>query len=374
LTTGIYKMISIWEKQSLLQYDVIVVGAGITGLSTAASLKESKPELNILIIERGTLPTGASTKNAGFACFGSISELAVDREAQGDKGMVKLVDRRYSGLQKTRTRLGADKMGLLIKGGYELLNDNTSHYLNDIDEVNDLLKPIFKNPVFIPANEKISTFGFSDTPHLIENPYEGQVDTGLLMKSLWQYCSQLGIQIITGTEVIEVSATEVRSKDFTFSAQAVAICTNAFTKKLTDLELTPGRGIVMAISTEKPLKASGTFHYDEGYYYFRDYHGKLIFGGGRNLTLDEEATTDFGINPKIEEKLHQDLKEMILPYTDYEVEMIWSGIMAFGPTKAPVLKKTEDGIYLGVRLGGMGVALGSLVGAELSELILSEHF
>jgi len=374
LTNGIYKMISIWEKQSLLQYDVIVVGAGITGLSTAASLKESKPDLHILVIERGTLPTGASTKNAGFACFGSISELASDRKALGDEGMVNLVNRRYSGLQKTINRLDADRIGLLVKGGYELLNEKTSHYINDIDEVNDLLKPIFKSAVFKPANEKISTFGFSGTPHLIENPFEGQVDTGMLMKSLWQYCNQLGIQIITGTEVIGVSETEVRSKDFTFSAKAVAVCTNAFTKKLIDLDLTPGRGIVMAINTKKPLKASGTFHYDEGYYYFRDYHGKLIFGGGRNLALEEEATTDFGINSKIEEKLHHNLKEMILPYTDYEVEMIWSGIMAFGPTKAPVVQKTKDGIYLGVRLGGMGVALGSLVGDEVSGMILSEHF
>ena len=61
-------MISIWEKESLLSYDAIVVGAGITGLSTAASLKELSPQLNILVLEKGTFPAGASTRNAGCAC------------------------------------------------------------------------------------------------------------------------------------------------------------------------------------------------------------------------------------------------------------------------------------------------------------------
>jgi glycine/D-amino acid oxidase-like deaminating enzyme len=63
-------MLSLWEKQSFLEYDVIVVGAGITGLSTAVSIKEKNPKISVLVVERGILPTGASTKNAGFACFG----------------------------------------------------------------------------------------------------------------------------------------------------------------------------------------------------------------------------------------------------------------------------------------------------------------
>jgi len=62
--------LSVWEKESFVQYDVVIVGAGITGLSTAASLIEQRPELKILVLERGLLPTGASTRNAGFACDG----------------------------------------------------------------------------------------------------------------------------------------------------------------------------------------------------------------------------------------------------------------------------------------------------------------
>jgi len=371
-------MVSFWEQQSLLQYDVIIVGAGITGLSTAASLKESQPDLNILVIERGTLPSGASTKNAGFACFGSISELAGDRRALGDDGMVKLVNRRWKGLQKTINRLGAEKIGFLQKGGYELLNNQNIHHLEAIDQVNDLLSSVFPEIVFTVENEKIKEFGLGQTQSLVYNQYEGQLNTGELIRNLWLYCSQLGIQIITGTEVKQIlpdgEFTTIVTPNFQFKARAAALCTNAFTQNFMDIDLSPGRGMVMAITPSKPLKLSGTFHYDEGYFYFRDFHGKLIYGGGRNLAMEDETTTSFGINAKIEARLHRDLKEIILPNTDYQVDMKWSGIMAFGPTKTPILKKTEDGLFVGVRLGGMGVALGSLLGEELAQLIISDRF
>ena len=64
--------LSYWEKTSFFDYDVIVIGSGIVGLNAAIHLKKSSPALKISVLESGFLPTGASTKNAGFACFGSI--------------------------------------------------------------------------------------------------------------------------------------------------------------------------------------------------------------------------------------------------------------------------------------------------------------
>ena len=75
---------SYWELQSFLQrYPVAVLGSGIVGLSAAIQIKTERPELPVLVLERGALPTGASTRNAGFACFGSLSELLDDRQHMG---------------------------------------------------------------------------------------------------------------------------------------------------------------------------------------------------------------------------------------------------------------------------------------------------
>ncbi|WP_425391896.1 NAD(P)/FAD-dependent oxidoreductase [Ekhidna sp.] len=370
---------SLWEKQSFLETDVIVIGAGITGLSTAATLKEQSPDLRVTVLERGILPTGASTKNAGFACFGSVSELLNDIEALGADGMVSLVEKRWDGLQKTCQRLGRSMIDIQVKSGYELIFDKQSEVVNKIGAINDLLEDFFQEEVFKLSDDKITSFGFGQTHHLIENHLEGQLDTGKLISSLWKYCAEIGIQIHTGCEVLEIkeeaSGVKVDCRDAYFSAKKVAVCTNAFTNKLLNkkLDVTPGRGIVMSVIPENPLKFEGTFHYKEGYYYFRDYYGKLLYGGGRNLALEEEETTTFCINEKIKTQLISDLESIILPNQMYQVEMEWTGIMAFGETKAPIVTKVSERIAMGVRLGGMGVAIGSLVGEEVAEILMEVH-
>jgi glycine/D-amino acid oxidase-like deaminating enzyme len=64
--------LSYWERTSFLQnYDYTIVGAGIVGLFAAIEIKKKNARAKVLVIERSALPDGASTKNAGFACFGS---------------------------------------------------------------------------------------------------------------------------------------------------------------------------------------------------------------------------------------------------------------------------------------------------------------
>ncbi|MGC4234401.1 MAG: FAD-binding oxidoreductase, partial [Niabella sp.] len=69
------QQISIWEAETFYApQDIIIVGAGFTGLWTAFYLKQKYPSKKITIIERGPVPAGASGRNAGFACFGSLTE------------------------------------------------------------------------------------------------------------------------------------------------------------------------------------------------------------------------------------------------------------------------------------------------------------
>ena len=87
--------LSFWEqKQYFTNIDVVIVGSGIVGLSAALSLKEKSPKINILIVESGALPSGASTKNAGFACIGSISELIDDLKKREEEEVFALVEKR----------------------------------------------------------------------------------------------------------------------------------------------------------------------------------------------------------------------------------------------------------------------------------------
>ena len=369
-------MISIWEKQSFQNYDVIVVGAGISGLSTAASLLEKRAGLSVLVLERGLLPTGASTKNAGFACFGSLTELMSDRETMADEDLLTLVNRRCKGLKLLRQRLGDQRIDFQQKSGFELISESQVGCLDHLGVVNELLKPIFDNQVFSIENKKLKQFGFGKTKYLIENHFEGQIDTGKMISALWKYVTEKGGHILTGAEVSHFESiegkVEVLVGQHSFFAHDLIICTNAFTPQLVNIPMKPGRGIVIAVKPEAPIPFEGTFHYEQGYFYFRDFYDKIIFGGGRNLDFETERTAEFEINNKILMRLKQDLEEVIIPGIGYEITDQWTGIMAFGDTKNPYVSKFDDHVYAGVRLGGMGVALGSLIGQELAELVLGE--
>jgi len=64
---------SYWERDHFVHnIDFLIIGAGIVGYSTAIHLKQSNPGAKVIILERGNLPSGASSKNAGFN--GKISD------------------------------------------------------------------------------------------------------------------------------------------------------------------------------------------------------------------------------------------------------------------------------------------------------------
>ena len=71
----------------------------------------------------------------------------------------------------------------------------------------------------------------------------------------------------------------------------------------------------------------------------------------------------------IQNQLKTILQETILPNTKFEIAHSWSGIMGVGNQKKAIVKPISTHVYCGVRLGGMGVAIGSLVGKELAELL-----
>lgn len=376
-------MLSFWEKQSLLQYDHIVLGSGIVGLSTAISLKELQPAARVLVLERDILPTGASTRNAGFACIGSLTEILSDLKGLPPEDVAALVLRRRQGLQLLRQRIGDTHMDYREQGSYELISKGEMPALDRLEAVNDLLQPVLNGKAFTLVNEKIAPFGFNReyAQALVQNNYEGELHTGKMMRRLIDLAIGKGVEIKTGCPVTQFAEEQAgvqvtvnaAGTAVVFRCRKLALCTNAFTKALLpELDLQPGRGQVLITDPVPGLPFKGIFHLDEGYYYFRELQGRVLFGGGRNLDFEGEATTEFDLNDQIQARLEERLRTIILPGRPFRVADRWTGIMAFGPNKQPLLQPYTKNIYLGVRMGGMGIAIGSAVGQQLAELMLRD--
>lgn len=368
---------SYWEvKTWLSNVDYCIVGSGITGLNCALRLNKEYPQAKILILERGLLPNGASTKNAGFACFGSISEILDDLNTHTKEEVVQLVQKRVQGLELLRHNLGDTQIGYHLYGGYELFTREDQELFEQcvvkLEDINELLKPVFHEDVFSVEKDN---FGFKEIqPKLIFNRFEGQINTGKMMNALLNKVQSAGIKILNNVTVEEFQehqdGVSIKTNSFEMNTRKLLIATNGFASKLGISMVKPARAQVLITKPVPGLKIKGTFHLDKGYYYFRNIDNRILLGGGRNLDFKAEETMDMMETQLIQEKLEQLLKTTILPKTSVEVDQRWSGIMGVGNQKKPILERVSENVYCGVRLGGMGVAIGSLVGKELAELAI----
>ena len=371
--------LSYWEHQSFFgPADVAIIGAGLVGLTAALYLKQRRPTWRVVVLERGALPSGASTKNAGFACFGSISEL-IEQEKRGD--LQAVVAARCEGLARLRELVGDAALDYQPVGGYELFRDEeaalAAECRDKIDYFNQLLAPVVGHArTFRDASTEAKRFGFGGVSMLLKNEHEGSLDAGRMMRVLLARTWAADVPVLTNcaVEAVEASATGQRlrlANGATIEASQVLLATNAFaTELLPELAVTPGRGQILVTEPLPDVSLPGTFHYDHGYAYFRQLPDhRILLGGGRNLDFAAEATVAPGLTPPVQTYLENLLHTVVLPSRQPRIDFRWSGVMGFGPALAPIIDWVRPGVLAAVRCNGMGVAMGAGTGWQAAGML-----
>lgn len=397
--------LSVWEKESFFApADIVIAGSGLVGLWSAWYLKRKAPSLRITMVESGLIPTGASTRNAGFACIGSFTELLADTRSIGVDHMLELVEMRWRGLKKIRKTFRPAEIGYEQLGGYELLLSSAEasakaaltseasakagltsetpamidslELRSAIDLLNRSLKKITgEQKTFRLQNEKIGKFGFAGVQYLIENRTEGQLHSGKLCQALLRLVQSMGVTVLNNTTIREFEKVSGHlllhtNHPFPLSASQLLVCTNAFARQLLpQLDITPARGQILVTSPIDGLPFKGTFHLDEGYYYFRNLGDRVLLGGARNKAFEAETTTEMITTDTIQQELQRLLHEVILPNRHVTIEDRWAGIMGMGAEKRPIVRAINDHVFCAVRLNGMGVAISPLIGEQAASLL-----
>lgn len=364
---------SFWENELYASvWDLIIAGGGLTGQSVALFYKKARPDARVLVIDRGFFPLGASTRNAGFACFGSVTEHMADMELEEEKNIIKRIGRRVNGLKLLREMLGDEQIDYAEPGAWEIFTDKHKY-----DEAVSKLG-LFNSWLIEAAGLRnvYSAGKFNGFP-AISIKHEGCLHPGKMMKTLYQKNLELGVEFRWNTSISKLETEPSRvvlENGITLQAQKLAVAANSFTPHLlTDIRITPGRGFVFITKPIPDLTWKGTFHYDRGYYYFRSVgNDRLLLGGARSLNIEVETTTEFGVNPVIKNHLFDFANTVLKLPSGWEIEQEWSGIMGFTPTKSPVLQKQGKHCVVAAGLSGMGVALGMQLGREAAQMLQSE--
>lgn len=370
---------SYWDRTLLPEkFDYVIIGSGIVGLTAALHCKQRFPDKQIAVLEKGITPAGASTKNAGFACFGSLSEIVDDFQHTDEVAVLELIRERWEGLRYLHQLTHGDDIGFETLGGYEVFTPELSELyeqcMQQLTTVNKLLKPLFNRNVFSEANQKISEFRLGQTQHMLENPFEGQLHTGKLMQVLLKKCLTAGVMVLFGAHVENWHESDLQVEialrnGFALQTEKLIVATNGFTGELLPtIPVEPARAQVLLTAPVANLKLRGTFHMDRGYYYFRNIDQRVLLGGARHIDKDNERTTAQVTSAKIQDALDLTLQSIVLPYTNYSVDMRWVGTMGVGEQKSPIVERITDRTALAVRMGGMGVAIGSRIGQKVAYL------
>lgn len=404
--------ISVWEQSTYFApKDLVIVGCGFVGLWTAYEAIQKNPKLNITILERGVIPSGASTRNAGFSCFGSVSELMYDVQLMGEAAMLETVKMRYDGLQRIQKVFKSKEIDYNQWGGYELFEGkkmikdtkgkasktnkgvsveasalyDISKLENDIAYLNKILAPALKTPkkngkylpIYTNASKDIKKLDFQGIEALAFNQMEGQLNSAKLVLALQKAVQTKGVQILFSTEVKKFKShkkgvTITTNLDAPIEAKQFLICTNGFAKQLMpSLDVVPARGQVFVTAPIKNLKFKGCFHFDEGYYYFRNLGNRLLLGGARNADFKNEKTYSLDTSDRIQKVLEQFMMERILPKGSKKpkIELRWSGTMGMGKIKKPIIEQLQPNVYCAVRMSGMGVAIAPIVAQKALKLM-----
>lgn len=372
---------SIWITDTYRkQYDVIIAGGGFLGLWTAYEVIKQYPGLTIAIFEAGNPPLGASLRNAGFACFGSPTELIADLQKNEEKAW-QLVSQRFNGIEKIKQLIGTAAIHFENCKGYECLQVNAQevpYFEQQLHRLNKGLQSITGAKACLSLqNSLLQQWQMHGLNMLVENAFEGCLHSGLLHRQLKQMVLKAGVEYHYGTEVLNYISGATIQLDTTtgeYSCNKLLFTTNAWLGKwFPQLNITPARGQIIVSPPVNNLTIKGSFHFNEGYVYFRHLpDNRILIGGFRNLAFEEEATLEIAPNNYLQQQLHQFLTTHFNnvnwpPLTQFTS---WSGIMAMTPDKQPVLTKVSENIYAAMCCNGMGVALAPVFAEQVADYLM----
>lgn len=366
-----------WERCYWEKVDIVVAGAGITGLQVADVLKRRQPSLRVVVLDRDPLALGASSRNAGFACFGSLTEFLDDIDRGGEAAALELAEKRYRGLLRLREKMGDRNIGFQRSGSLEVFTDpqKESDALAQLGTVNRLFQGITGDKETL-RREPCAGLHMQVTANGIRNVHEGLVESDVLLKSLRLRALEAGVELYGGMEITRVekiaNGMEIQAGRHCIQARQLVWCTNAWAGQFLPFEThEPARGQVLVTEPVDGLKLSGAYFFNAGYTYFRTLgENRLLLGGFRDVDPAGENNFSPETGGPVWTALEQFLRDIVFPGRKVEIALAWAGTMSMGKHRAPRVERVDAQQVICAGMSGMGVALAAQVAEDAAQIVL----
>jgi gamma-glutamylputrescine oxidase len=338
--------------------EVAIVGGGVTGCACALALARSGRRVRLY--EAREIASGASGRNGGFALGGGAMPFDRARERLGHERAHELwllAERSLEGLRalagdafrqtgSVRLAAGAEERVELQAEFAALRADGFA--VEWWDELSAPLGERFHGAIFHPA--------------------DGSLHPVRWVRRLARLAAEAGAELREHAHVASLAQLD---------AEHVVLATDGYTAGLfpaLDAAVRPTRGQVLATEplTERPFPRP---HYSRyGYDYWQQTpDGRLVIGGRRDTSLEEEFTAEEATTPPIQTELEALVRELLgrVPRITHR----WAGIFGTTADRLPLVGAVpgRPGLWVACGYSGHGNVLGLACGELVAEAILGKR-
>jgi gamma-glutamylputrescine oxidase len=359
------------------EFDIVIVGAGITGLSTAYWLEKEDPNLKIAIVEKNRMGFGASGRNAGFVTCGSVEHFNRMISKHGLEQAVeiwKFSETNLSLLKEEIVQNNAEKIQFEHKGAFSLVAQPNE--FDELKKCSDIMTSLKIPTEIVEGNDverRLGAINFVGGIKYLGDASTNPVALLQLMKS------KIKAPIFEGVEVNRIETAGdgnkvLKTDKGDFISSMVVLALNGYSCHLHPYfqdKIYPTRA--QCLMTEAvPRFMEGPCYANFYLDYFRQLpSGELLIGGFRQL----EKATEVGISDHITEIIQNSLHDFVKTYlpklSKAAVTHRWSGVMGFSKDGEPMVGSIPEdpAIFFAGGYTGHGIGLAFNTSKTLVDLI-----
>lgn len=336
------------SPQNRRTYDAIIVGGGISGLSTAYWLKKEDPSLKVAIIEKSRLAFGASGRNAGFITGGSVEHFNRMITKHGLETATAIWRFAQENLRLLKEEVIQDQgasLGFEQNGAYSLAAQPTE--FAELKKVSEIMSSLNIRTEIIEEKDIPSRVGARGFVGGIKYLDDASVNPVALVHRLHE---RAGADLFEGTEAYAIEATSegtriLKTDHGDFEAAMILMNLNGYSARLhpwfkDKIYATRGQCLMMeAVPRFMDAPCYANFYLD----YFRQVpSGELLIGGFRQVEKETEVGYSDHTTEPIQNALYEFVVSHLPQFKNAKVTHRWSGVMGFARDGEPMVGALPD--------------------------------
>ena len=370
--------VSIWQDHKKLLkkndqfFDVVIVGGGIAGLSTAYWILKENQGLKVALIEKSQIGDGATGRNAGFITCGSVEHFNRLIAKHGNKDALEIWNFSEKNLELLHTEIingHEEDLEFEKKGSFSLASSKEE--LVELHTSYEIMQELGIDVELLNQSQVESRLGANDFVGGVKYNKDASIHPLKLLKRILSILQEnKNFSLLENHELFSIAQDSEQKRLHTrggnLVSSIVVMATNGYSPQLNDYfkdKIFPTRGQIMA-TAPVPRFMEGPCYANFVLDYFRQLPtGEMIIGGFRQLQKDVEIGYSDEISDIIQNALQDFLKTHIPKIRDVEVTHRWSGLMGFSVDGQPLVGSlpTDNQTFFvgGFTAHGLGLAFHS---------------